>query len=126
MTLEIMKLAVEAFSTVSAKPDIQRFFHKTTNIVTGPSTLEIPAQDFFNDTGAAVTLLPAITSDNGYFQVYMNGILQMNGLSTYIPGKVNEGKLSITIPDGSNILHGTIIVLEILNFVPTATTVINT
>jgi len=125
MALQIMKLAIEATSTVTINPTIERFFHTTISELTGPTTLSIDAASFFNDTGAAATSLPALVADNSYFKVFINGVLQMDDLLTYKSGAASVGELSINIPGGSTISLGTPVVLEVVNFVPDASTIIN-
>jgi hypothetical protein len=51
----------------------------------------------------------------------------MEDISTYTPGATTVGSLDITVPALSDsILIGTPIVLEIMNYAPTASTTIST
>jgi Domain of unknown function (DUF4183) len=126
MPLQIMKLVVEVSTTVSTTPNSTRFFYTTTGDLTGPTSLAIDAADFFDDTGAAVTTLPTLNTNNSYFNVFINGILQMEDLSTYVPGGTGVGSLTITVPTGSDIISGSPVVLEIINFSPTSTSTVST
>lgn len=108
MPLQIMKLAIATATT------------------TGAATLTIDAADFFGDTGGAATALPALATDNIYYNVYINGVLQMAGLSTYTPGATGVGSLAITVPAGSSVLTGSPIVLEVVNFAPDSDTDVQT
>lgn len=126
MPLQIMKLAIAASTTVTTSPDVTKFFYTLTSTLTGPTTLTIDAADFFDDTGTAVTTLPALTANNSYFNVYINGVLQMEGLSVYTPGATTVGSLAVNVPAGSDLLVGSPIVLEIVNFTPTSTTDVET
>ena len=126
MALQIMKLSVNASTTVSTSPDASRFFYTVTSALTGPTTLTIDAADFFDDTGAAVTTLPTLATDNSYFNVYINGVLQMEDLMTYVPGGTGVGSLTINIPNGSDVLANSPVVLEIVNFTPTSNTTVET
>ena len=126
MPLQIMKLAIAATTTVTASPTVSRFFYTATATTTGAATLTIDAADFFGDTGAAATELPALATDNSYYNVYINGVLQMAGLSAYTAGAAGIGSLAITVPAGSTILVGSPIVLEVTNFVPASDTDVQT
>lgn len=126
MPLQIMKLAIAAATTVTASPTVSRFFYAATATTTGAATLTIDAADFFGDTGGAATALPALATDNSYYNVYINGVLQMAGLSTYMPGATGVGSLAITVPAGSSILTGSPVVLEVVNFAPDSTTDVQT
>ncbi len=114
-----MKLLVTATTTTAtdAKPTVTRFFYNVPEDE-GEGTLAIDAADFSDDTGAAVTELPALSGDNSYYNVYINGVLQMNNISTYTSGASLTGKLEITIGATETILEDTAIVLEVANFAP--------
>lgn len=127
MALQLMKLLVTAATATVAVPTDSRFFHTTTSETAAGSTLTIDAASFFDDTGAAVTSLPSLAANNSYFNVYVNGILQMDGLSTYTPGATGVGSLAIDVPaGGDSILAGTPIVLEVISFAPSSTTTVET
>ncbi|MEK4381744.1 DUF4183 domain-containing protein [Aeribacillus sp. FSL K6-2848] len=126
MPLQLMKLVVTASTTTNVVPQDQRFFYVTTAETAPGSMLTIDAADFFQDDGSAVTELPALSADNSYYNVYVNGVLQMGGLSTYTPGATTVGSLSINVPaGGDSILADTPIVLEVVNYSPQSTTVVS-
>lgn len=61
------------------------------------------------------------------YNVYINGVLQMAGLSTYTPGATGVGSLAITVPAGSSVLTGSPIVLEVVKTLdPDSTTDVQT
>jgi hypothetical protein len=127
MALQLMKLFVSASTTTNAVPTDTRFFYVATSITAPGSTLTIDAADFFQDDGSAVTTLPTLATNNSYYNVYINGVLQMNGISTYTPGATGVGSLAIAVPAGGGpILIGTPIVLEIVQFAPSSTTTVST
>ncbi|NRG47871.1 DUF4183 domain-containing protein [Bacillus sp. CRN 9] len=126
MTLKIMKLAITANVTVDTSPTVERFFNEAASTITGAGTLTIAVGDFWTDTGADATTLPALATDNSYFNVYVNGVLQMEDLLAYTPGGTGVGQLIITVPAGSTIEQNTPIVLAITNFTPTSDTTIVT
>ncbi|RED66541.1 MULTISPECIES: DUF4183 domain-containing protein [Cohnella] len=127
MALQLMKLAVSATTTTTVDPASTRYFYVTTAVTAAGATLTIDAASFFDDTGAAVASLPALNANNSYFNVYVNGILQMEGISTYTPGATGVGSLAIAVPaGGDSILSDTPVVLETVVFVPTSTTTVST
>ena len=126
MPLQIMKLAVSATLAIDTVPTVSRFYHIVTAPVTGAGTLTISVGDFMTDTGAAATTLPELIEDNSYFNVYVNGVLQMTDLLAYTPGDTGVGQLVVTVPDGSTLIADTPVVLEITNFTPTSETTITT
>ncbi len=121
-----MKLAITANVTVDTSPTVERFFNEAASTITGAGTLTIAVGDFWTDTGADATTLPALATDNSYFNVYVNGVLQMEDLLAYTPGGTGVGQLIITVPAGSTIEQNTPIVLAITNFTPTSDTTIVT
>lgn len=98
-------------------PSVERFFTEA-GATTGAGTLIIAVEEFWTDTGAA--------ADNSYFNVYINGVLQMDALLAYTPGGTGVGQLVITVPAGSTIQEGTPVVLAVTNFIPTSDTTIIT
>jgi hypothetical protein len=127
MALQLMKLLVTASTAVETVPSPVKFFYVTTGDTAAGTSLTIDAASFFDDTGAAATELPALAANNSMFNVYINGLLQMQDLSTYTPGATTVGSLSIAVPAGGEpILANTPIVLEIVNFAPTSVTTVTT
>lgn len=127
MALQLMKLQITASSTVSVDPTPEKFFYVTTGETAAGTTLSIDTADFFDDSGAAATDLPTLATDNSYYNVYINGVLQMGGLSTYTPGATTVGSLDIDVPAGGDpIITGSPVVLEVVNYTPTSNTDIAT
>jgi hypothetical protein len=127
MALQLMKLLVTATTTVATVPSPQKFFHVTTVETAAGAALTIDTADFFDDTGAAAASLPALATNNSMYNVYINGVLQMQGISIYTPGATTVGSLVINVPAGGEpILAESPIVLEVINYVPTSTTTVNT
>ncbi|MBM7542074.1 DUF4183 domain-containing protein [Amphibacillus cookii] len=123
MVLQLMKLAIEASTTTAIDPESEKYFYVTEAEVTPGTSLDIDAADFFDNTGTAVVELPELITDNSYYNVSVNGVLQMQGLTTYTPGATGVGSLEIDVPaDSDAIIVGTPVVLEILAFDPTSTT----
>jgi len=127
MALQIMKLFVSATTTVETVPLPQKFFYVTTGETAAGATLTIDTADFFDDTGTAATELPALATNNSMYNVYINGVLQMQGITTYTPGPTTVGSLVINVPAGGEpILANSPIVLEVINYAPSSTTTVNT
>jgi Domain of unknown function (DUF4183) len=127
LALQLMKLLVTASTTTNAVPNPEKFFYVTTAQTNAGSTLTIDAASFFQDNGTAATALPALATNNSYFNVYINGVLQMEGNSTYTPGATGVGSLAFDVPAGGDpILQDTSVVLEVVNYAPTSTTTVET
>lgn len=128
MPLQLMKLQVLAGTTVEVGPQQEKFFHVTTAETAAGDTLTIDTAEFFNDLGAVATELPVLETNNSYYNVYVNGVLQMEGISTYTPGATTVGSLVINVPaeGGEPILANSPIVLEVVNYFPTSTTTVAT
>ena len=127
MALQLMKLVVSATTTTETVPTPQKFFYVTTGETAPGATLTIDTADFFDDTGAAATELPALATNNSMYNVYINGVLQMQGISTYTPGPTTVGSLAINVPAGGDpILANSPVVLEVVNFAPISTTTVAT
>ncbi|WP_347552962.1 DUF4183 domain-containing protein (plasmid) [Pseudalkalibacillus hwajinpoensis] len=127
MALQLMKLLVTATSTIETGPTPAKFFYVTTGETAAGATLSIDTADFFDDAGAAASNLPVLATSNSYFNVNVNGVLQMEGISTYTPGATTVGSLAIEVPaGGDSIPTGSPVVLEVINFSPTSTTTVTT
>jgi len=127
MALQLMKLLVTASTSTNAVPTDSRFFYTTTAPTAAGATLTIDAASFLQDDGTSVTSLPALAASNSYFNVYINSVLQMSGISTYTPGATGVGSLAIAVPaGGSGIPNSTPIVLELVSYAPSSTTTVTT
>lgn len=85
----------------------------TAGMIAGGNTT-IPAASFVDDDGDAVTVLPAPPTD-GYFNVYVNGMLQEGGLST-----LTTASLVLATDEA---VEDTPVVLEVSDFSATTSTV---
>lgn len=127
MALQLMKIKVDVITQLATTPNDMRFFFITDEEIEAEETLIIATDDFLDDTGAVVTELPVLATNNSYFNVYVNGVLQMEGLCTYTPGDDETGQLEIEVPaGGESILEGTPVVLEIMNYTPSSDNIVNT
>lgn len=94
-------------------PAVTRFnAFLTSGMITTNTT--IPAASFLDDNGEVITDLPAPPTD-GYYNVYVNGVLQEGGLST-----LTTASLVLATTDAA---VGTPVVLEVSDFSTTTSTV---
>lgn len=127
LATKLMKLNVTVSTSTVTAPAITRFFYDTTSQTAAGATLTVDAADFLDDNGTAVVTLPALTTDDSYFNVYLNGVLQMESICTYTPGATTVGKLEVAVPAGGEpILSDTPLVVEVMNYVPVSTNTIST
>ncbi|MGE6376750.1 DUF4183 domain-containing protein [Peribacillus muralis] len=120
LPLKIMKLAIEATSLISVNPLITRLFYEVPAALEGPTELSIDPASFWTDTGGPATVLPVLSAENSSYEVFINGVLQMEDISTYTAGATGVGSLVLTIPDGSSVLAGSPVVLVVTNYAPTS------
>ncbi|WP_163539974.1 DUF4183 domain-containing protein [Gracilibacillus sp. YIM 98692] len=119
MGLKIIKPTFAMGSKLITTPTVTRFFFQTTEDVGEGEVLKIDASDFLNDTGESAQALPELQMNNSYFNVYINGMLQMKDNFTYTAGESGSGNLSINVPEESQLSSGTPIILEVINYEPT-------
>ncbi|CAI6086905.1 DUF4183 domain-containing protein [Cohnella sp. JJ-181] len=67
--------------TTTVSPTVARFYAAITAAMIVGGVTTIPASSFLDDADAPVAALP-VPAVNGYYNVYINGILQQGGLST--------------------------------------------
>lgn len=120
MPLRILKIAFTAEVTTTANPEVTRFFLDLEEEAT-EGTLVLPVEDFETDAGVAATEFPELSANNSYYNCYINGVLQMEGITTYTPGPAGTGQLAIIVGEDETIPEDTPIVLEVVNFSPTST-----
>ncbi len=116
MATTLFKLAItaETQTTVKTMPEVKKYFYElvTSDITSG--TLTIPATSFVDEQGNAVTSITLATSDNGYYLLFINGVLQQDSLYTVSANDVVIPNIADDIEDGSPII------LVVTDFVPTA------
>lgn len=123
MPLKIIKLAFPAETTFSVMPTISRFFYETKENTVGGTTLQIDASEFLDDTGENAAEFPKLNLNNSYFNVFINGVLQMEDNFAYASGGKDIGNLMIIVPEGSEIPSNISIILEVINYDPLSKTV---
>ncbi len=118
MGLKIIKPTYEIGTRVVTCPFVNRFFYQTKENITEEDTFKIDAAEFFDDDGEAAEALPKLNMNNSYFNVFINGILQMEENFAYTAGPAGIGNLMVSVPEGSEIKSGTPVILEVVNFEP--------
>lgn len=118
MALKIIKIAFIPKQSISASPVVTRLFHEVPETISLISTHKIDAADFLDDQGEVVQNLPTLNMNNSYFNVYINGVLQMDDNFAYTAGESGIGSLLISLPEDAEIPKGTPIIIEIINFNP--------
>lgn len=127
MALELYKIFVQGTTTTETNPTVEKFFFVTTTDTAAGADLTITADNFVGDDGTVGVTLPALATNNSYFNVYINGVLQQQDNSAYTPGGTGVGQLVFTNPVGSGtIFTGTPVVLQVTNFAPTSNTTFET
>ncbi|MED3038484.1 DUF4183 domain-containing protein [Bacillus tropicus] len=123
MALQLMKLVLEATTSVNVDPEATKYFYVSPTETAAGASLTIDAALFFDHTGNAVTTLIDSTAANSYVNVYVNGVLQMDGIYTYTAGSTGVGSLVVNVPTGGNpILAGTPIIVEVVTIDSDSTT----
>ncbi|NMA65692.1 MAG: DUF4183 domain-containing protein [Clostridiaceae bacterium] len=113
----LFKLAITAdtTTTVLTKPDVQRYFYllDPQHIDQDTGTLTIPANAFVDDQENPVANITLAEPDNGYYLLFINGVLQQDTLYTVASDNVE-------IPDADDIEVSAPITLIVTNFAPEA------
>jgi len=100
--------------STAVNPDVPRFIATITAGMIGFTDTTITATSFVDDNGTAVIVLPSPPT-HGYFNVYVNGILQEGGLST-----LSTASLFLETTEFS---PGVPVVLEVADFSNTTSTI---
>lgn len=116
MATKLFKLVIDAVTTTDTKinPEIDQYFYElTANEITG-DTATIPATLFIDDDGNIMTgNLTTVSTDNGYYLLFINGVLQQSGLYT-----VSGDGSQVVITDAATVPVGAPITLIVNNFAP--------
>lgn len=118
MATQLFKLAIDATTTTSVdvNPEIEQYFYLLSEDDRTDGTLTIPATNFMDDAGDVMTgNLTTATTDNGYYLLFINGVLQQSSLYT-----VNTDGSQVTVIDAETIPVGAPITLIVTNFVPSS------
>jgi hypothetical protein len=121
MALQLFKLVIDATTTTTTaiNPDVKRYFYllDPDDIDDENDTLTISAVDMVDDTGAPLEAggIPVIDPSNGYYLLFVNGVLQQSDLYT-----VTANEIVVQDIDEENINPNEPIVLVAASFAPTS------
>ncbi|HHY78478.1 MAG TPA: DUF4183 domain-containing protein [Clostridiales bacterium] len=119
----LFKLAItaETVTTVTTEPDVKRYFYNLNTDDVDEGVLTIPAGSFVDDQDNPVDTITEITPGNGFYLLFINGVLQQSDLYTV-------SSTEVVVQDASTIEPGSPIVLVVTNFATNADsqTTINT
>ncbi|MGF7145521.1 hypothetical protein HNQ56_003964 [Anaerotaenia torta] len=118
MAAQLFKLVIDATTTtdVDINPEISKYFYLLNEDDRTGGVLTIPATKFIDDAGDIMTAnLTTATTDNGYYLLFINGVLQQSSLYT-----VNTDGSQVTVNNAETIPVGAPITLIVTNFAPTS------
>ncbi len=123
MAVQLYKLAISAtvLTTVDTKPEVLKYFYiLNPNDITN-NVLTIPAASFTDEIGGAVTTITEAATDNGYYMLFINGVLQQDALYTV-------SSTEVVVQDADAIEDDATVILVVTNFAPEAdsTVTVNT
>ncbi|MGG6313850.1 DUF4183 domain-containing protein [Paenibacillus macerans] len=100
--------------TTTITPAVTRYFTTVTAAMIGATDTTIPAASFVDDADAAITDLPTLTGSD-YFNVYINGVIQQESLSTLTTASL--------VLDTVDVGEGIPVQLEVGSFTGVASTI---
>ena len=111
---------MSATTSVWTKPKAIKYTQKLSATVSALN-LYLGKSRFFNDAGVSAQTFTTVSTDNGYYLLYINGAIQQSGL--YTVGAAGTG-LTIKGPTGATIYAGQPVTLVVTNFEPSSTTTV--
>ncbi|WP_163538218.1 DUF4183 domain-containing protein [Gracilibacillus sp. YIM 98692] len=118
MATELFKLVMSANTTTDTNPQIEKYFYNLSEDERAGDTVTIPATEFTDDAGNTMTgNLTTASTDNGYYLLFVNGVLQQSSLFT-----VSSGGSQVAITQASTVPVSAPITLAVNNFAPTSST----
>ena len=116
MATQLFKLVIDADTTtdIEINPEVEKYFYELREDERTGDTVAIPDIQFIDDDGNIMTgNLTTVTTGNGYYLLFINGVLQQSSLYT-----VSVDGSQVVITGASTILVGTPITLIVTNFAP--------
>ncbi|WMC91407.1 DUF4183 domain-containing protein [Kineothrix sp. MB12-C1] len=116
MATQLFKLEIDATTTTEVKvnPEVEKYFYLLNETDRAGDVLTIPAESFIDDAGDDVTgTLTTVVTDNGYYLLFINGVLQQSSLYT-VSGDGSE----VTVNEAATIPVNAPITLIVTNFAP--------
>ncbi len=116
MATQLFKLVVDATTTTDTdiNPAVVKYFYELRETERTGDTVTIPATQFIDNNGDIMTgnLTTAVTN-NGYYLLFINGVLQQSSLYT-----VSSDGSQVVITDAATVPVGAPITLIVNNFAP--------
>lgn len=118
MAVKLFKLVGSATTNTTTVPTVNRYFHSASAGINDTKVF-FDNSDFFQDDGtAAASALVTKTTDNGFYQLFVNGEMQQSGFYTVAASGVTlEATPAFIIPESAPIT------LAVTNFAPISSTV---
>ena len=116
MATQLFKLVIDAETTtdVDINPEVDKYFYELSEDDRTGATVTIPATEFTDDDGNVMTgNLTIVSTNNGYYLLFINGVLQQSSLYT-----VAADGSDVVITDAATIPVGAPITLIVTNFAP--------
>ena len=116
---QLFKLVIDASTstTTDTNPAVQKYFYKLSAGHRAGAITTIPSTSFTDDTGTAVASnLTTATANDGYYYLFVNGVLQQSNLFT-----VSTNGSQVVISKTSTVPVSAPITLAVNNFAPTST-----
>ncbi|GAB6087288.1 DUF4183 domain-containing protein [Alkaliphilus crotonatoxidans] len=119
MATKLFKLVMSAVTSTDTdiNPEVEKYFYDFDDADRVGNTITIPATAFTDDAGNTMTgNLTTVTTDNGYYLLFVNGVLQQSSLFT-----VSAGGSQVVISQASTVPVSAPITLVVNNFAPSST-----
>lgn len=119
MATNLFKLVMSAVTETDTdtNPEVNKYFYRLREDERTSSTITIPSTNFIDDAGNTITgNLETVATNNGYYLLYINGVLQQSSLFT-----VSENGSNVVITQSSTVPISAPITLVVNNFAPSST-----
>lgn len=116
MATQLFKLKIDALTTTDTEvnPEIDKYFYELREDERTAGTITIPAIQFTDSDGNIMTgNLTTVSTNNGYYLLFINGVLQQSSLYT-----VDVNGSDVVITDAATVPVGAPITLIVNNFAP--------
>ncbi len=116
MATQLFKLVIDAATTTDTaiNPEVDKYFYELREDERTGGTITIPATQFTDNNGDIMTgNLTTAATDNGYYLLFINGVLQQSSLYT-----VSTDGSQVVITDAATVPVGAPITLIVNNFAP--------
>ncbi|WP_333650539.1 DUF4183 domain-containing protein [Lacrimispora sp.] len=116
MATQLFKLVIDAATTTDTaiNPEVDKYFYELREDERTAGTITIPAIQFTDNNGDIMTgNLTTAATDNGYYLLFINGVLQQSSLYT-----VSTDGSQVVITDAATVPVGAPITLIVNNFAP--------